>query len=179
MQGPKGGQAQVQSRRLARTSDSSRSCSFRSFLLLKIQKNKNSMVIVNIYWTLTVSKIMLSVLHRFPYLTYRIRWGTCYYHLNFSDKENEAQRVSNLSSITPSAGDGTGFTVTLLALASVAQLVGHHPTNQRVTVQFRSWHMPGLWVQSPVGAHTRDSQLMFLFLSSFPFPLSKIKNKIF
>ena len=44
------------------------------------------------------------------------------------------------------------------ALASVAQLVGASPHKWK-SQEFNSWsgQMPGLWVWSPVGAHSRGN----------------------
>ena len=62
-----------------------------------------------------------------------------------------------------------------LALAVVAQLVGCHPLDQKVT---RVGHMPGLQVWSQVGVRGRDDQSMFLSLSfSLPSPLSRIDER--
>ena len=57
-------------------------------------------------------------------------------------------------------------------LSTICEMKGH---------RFHCWsgHVPGLWVQSPVAAHTRGNQWMFLSLSFFlpPFPSPKI-NKL-
>ena len=66
------------------------------------------------------------------------------------------------------------------ALASVAQLVGTS-SGKLKGHGFDSWqgHMRRLWVQSPVGAHMRDSQSMFLSLClSFLSPVSKINKHV-
>ena len=63
------------------------------------------------------------------------------------------------------------------ALTGVAQLVGCRPAKAEGR-RFNPWlgHMLGLQAWSPVGAHVRGNQLMFLSLSfSIPSPLSKSK----
>ena len=63
------------------------------------------------------------------------------------------------------------------ALTGVAQWIGHHSANQKVTGSIPSQStLPGLWAWSPVEVRARGNQSMFLSFSfSFPSPLSKNK----
>ena len=73
-----------------------------------------------------------------------------------------------------------------LALAGVAQWVGHHPTNQKVTSLTPGQgtclgYMPGPWLGVCKRQPDRRFSRTLMFLSSFSLPLhlSKKINKIF
>ena len=62
----------------------------------------------------------------------------------------------------------------MMDLIGVAGLVGHHPVGEGSLVPFPvRGHMPGLWVQSPVGGQfAYEGQLMFLSHIDVSLPFS-------